>query len=218
MDEAKVSDASPQSQEFVADSGASVSAAVPALTRGQRLARLAAVHLLLWIISLSLFAAADSWVEVSGLGLANLLAVLTGALAGITTTTLVHEWFHYFGARRAKGRYDIPPGIGLFVYDWDFGSNNTQQFMTMSVAGSVGGALAVIMLWWSLPGDTLGRAAVHGGALAGFVFAACVEWPVLRRTRVSSDPLAELSKINEGVLTRSFVVASIAGILVTLLI
>jgi len=189
-----------------------------AAARRLRLARLAGWHGLVWLGALGLFAAADSWVLLSGLGLASLLAVVAGALAGITTTTLVHEWFHLAGVRFAGGAYDIPDKLGLFVYDWDFDANDSRQFVIMSIAGSVGGVLSLLLVWMVVPADTLGRAALYGGTVAGFVFASIVEWPVLSRVRAGGAPLAELSKINERVLTRAFFGAAGAGVLTLLLL
>lgn len=193
-------------------------AAVPARPGGMRLASHALTHTLVWLVAMSLFAAADSWSFLTGLGIAGLLCLVTGALAGLTTSTLIHEWFHYLGARFSGGSYDIPAARGLFVYDWNFASNTVRQFFIMSIAGSVGGAFSLFLLWQAVPADTLGRAAVHGGAWAGFAFAAYIEWPVLRRTRDSGDPLAELSKINQSVLTQSFLVSLVVGIFMTLVI
>jgi hypothetical protein len=190
--------------------------ATPRLSRGQRLAKLARTHALVFLAALSAFAAADSWSTISGLGIAGLLSIITGALAGVTTATLIHEWFHYLGARQSGGQFDIPSRQGLFLYDWDFGSNSLRQFLTMSVAGTIGGFFAVFLLWTSVPADSWGRAALRGGAIAGVVFAACIEWPVIRRARRGADPLAELSKIDQRVLSRSFMVASVTGILMTL--
>lgn len=188
----------------------------PSKSRGARLTALLATHALVFIAALSLFAAADSWSTITGLNIAVALCVVAGALAGITMTTLVHEWFHYLGARYADASYDIPDKRGLFLYNWDYVHNSVRQFMIMSIAGTVGGVLALMMLWLSVPTDGWGRAALHGGAIASVVFAAVIEWPVIRRVRSSRDPLAELSKIDQQVLTRSFVVSSAAGVLMTL--
>ena len=179
---------------------------------GMRLARLAAIHLLAWLSALSLFAAADSWSALTDLTLAWALSIATGVLAGLATTTLIHEWFHLLGARLCAATYDIPLRVGLFVYDWNFDKNTLRQFLTMSVAGSVGGALSVALLWISLPADTAGRAALLAAALASFAFGTAVEWPVLRRARLSGDPLAELSKIDARVLGRCFAMALLVGV------
>lgn len=182
---------------------------------GIRLAKLMGVHFLAALLVLSLFAAAVSWSMVSGLGLASALSVATGALAGITLSTLVHEWFHYAGARYAGASFTVPKKLGLFLYDWHFEKNDQHQFLVMSVAGSVGGFLSLLFLWYAVPADNWGGAALRAGVIASIVFAALVEWPVVRRVREGADPMTELANI-PGRLRRCFVIASAAGILATL--
>ena len=182
---------------------------------GIRLAKLMGVHFLAALLVLSLFAAAVSWSMVSGLGLASALSVATGALAGITLSTLVHEWFHYAGARYAGASFTVPKKLGLFLYDWHFEKNDQHQFLVMSVAGSVGGFLSLLFLWYAVPADNWGGAALRAGVMASIVFAALVEWPVVRRVREGADPMTELANI-PGRLRRCFVIASAVGILATL--
>ena len=181
---------------------------------GMRIAKLGLVHGAIWLLLFCLFAAAESWHQLSSLGIAALLAISTGAAAGFATTNFLHEWFHLLGAVVAGGRFSIPDKLGMFVYDWDFEANNTPQFFTMSIAGSIGGAVSVILLWRALDMATTGQVAVMAGAVASFIFAAIIEWPVLWRTRRSGEPLAELSKIDPGVLLRAFIGSMIAGVVV----
>jgi hypothetical protein len=184
---------------------------------GQRLAKLGGIHALILLASLAMFAASDSWHVVTGLGLASLLSVITAVLAGITTATLVHEWFHYLGARYSRGKFAIPARPGLFVFNWDFGSNSVRQFLIMSVAGSVGGVLSVLTLWYAVPADSAGRAVLRSAAIASVIYSAMIEWPVISRVRGGGEPLAELSKIDKQLLSRSFIVAGISGIVLALL-
>jgi len=171
--------------------------------RKQRLFRIAGVQWLVLVISLCLFAAADSWTAVTGLTLAGALGVVTGVLAGVVMTSVVHETFHLLGAQLSGGDYKVPEKLGIFMYDWQFEKNSVSQFYVMSWAGSVGGALTVLVLWNSVPADTAGRASLLGAAIGAFVYAAIIEWPVLLRTRRTREPFAELSKINEGVLMQA---------------
>ncbi len=83
----------------------------------------------------------------------------------------------------------------------------------MSAAGSLGSAVGVALLWMAVPTDTSARAALTAAAVASFAYGAFIEWPVLKRTQTSGDPLSELSKIDTGVLTRSFVIALVVGII-----
>lgn len=184
-------------------------------TPGARLAKLMSVHLLVGLLVLSLFAAAVSWSTVSGLALASALSVVTGALAGITLSTLVHEWFHYAGARLSGASFQVPEKLGLFLYDWHYEKNDQRQFITMSAAGSVGGFLSLLFLWFAVPTDNWGGAALRAGVIASIVFAAMVEWPVVRQVRRGADPFTELATI-PGRLQRCFIVAGVAGILAAL--
>ncbi|MEH6567856.1 MAG: hypothetical protein V7709_02190 [Halioglobus sp.] len=160
---------------------------------------------------MSLFAAADSWSAITGLAIASLLSIVTGIVAGFATTTLVHEWFHYLGARLTAGDYEIPKKMSLFVFDWSFPKNNLKQFYTMSIAGSFGGLAGIALLWLCIPTDTAGRAALVASGVASFAFAAVIEWPVLMRTRKTGDPLGELSKIDERVLMRATLTSALVG-------
>jgi hypothetical protein len=158
-----------------------------------RLAKLARHHGLVFLAAILSFVAVDTWSVSSTLLIAELLGVAIAALTGITIATLVHEWFHYWGARFARARYKIPAKQGLFVYVWDFGSNTTGQFLIMSIAGTLGGFLALALLWSIVPADNLGRAVLLSAAVASVIYSAMIEWPVIRRCRHSDDPLGELS-------------------------
>jgi hypothetical protein len=201
--------------ETLKDSTRTAHNAAPQLSRGQRLAKLAGTHALVFLLALSAFAAADSWNTVTGLGIAGLLCIITAALAGVTTATLVHEWFHYLGARSFGAKFGIPSRQGLFVFNWDFGGNSVRQFLFMSVAGSVGGVLSVLLLWQAVPADTWGRAVLRGAAVASVIYSAMIEWPVIQRVRRGGEPLAELSKIDKALLSRSFLIAGVAGIVMS---
>ena len=177
------------------------------------LAKQAALHLALWVIAVSLFAATDSWSHLTGWTLASLVNMLTGIFAGFITVNLVHEWFHYFGAKFTSGTYTITDKPSLFVFDWNFEKNTLNQFFTMSVAGTVGGVLSLWAMYVAVDANTAGRAALVAGAAASFAFGSIIEWPVLARTRRSKNPLQELSKISPKVLGRASAGSAITGLL-----
>lgn len=183
-----------------------------------RLTRLARNHGLVFLLTILAFAATDTWSARSGLLIAELLSILIAVVAGIVIATLVHEWFHYFGARFSKASIRIPKRQGVFVYRWDFGSNSTDQFLIMSIAGSIGSVLAVILLWSAVPSDTLARAVLLSAAVASFIYSVLIEWPVIKRVRVSGDPLAELSKIDKPLLNRSFLISALSGIVLAVVL
>lgn len=201
----------PQAPVDLADSAPAVDKPDP--QRRTRLARIAGVQWLILLVSLCLFAAADSWTAVTGLTFAAVLGVVTGLVAGVVMTSVIHETFHLLGAQVSGAAYRVPEKLGIFMYDWQFDKNSVGQFFVMSWAGSVGGALSVLLLWNGIPQDTAGRASLIAGAVAAFVYAAIIEWPVLLRTRRSREPLAELSKIDETLLLRALYGGLAAGAL-----
>ncbi len=180
---------------------------------GFMLGKQAAIHMGIWLLSFSMFAATDSWAELTGLPLATFINVLTGSVAGFVTVNLAHEWFHYLGAKLASGHYTIASRPGLFVFDWQFDNNSLNQFYAMSIGGSIGGALAVIGLLAVISTDNAGRIALVAGGVAGFVLAAFIEWPVLMRTRKSGEPWLELSKLSPAKLGRAVLVSALAGLI-----
>jgi hypothetical protein len=172
-------------------------------SKRRALLKQALVHFGAALLLLCMFAASDSWSVLTGWNLALLLSVLTGFAAGFAATTVLHEWFHLLGAWLSGGRYDIPENVSFFVYDWNFEHNTVRQFYTMSIAGSIGGLLSVLLLAVSVAPDSPGRVAVVAGAMASFALGSIIEWPVLRRTASSGQPLDELSKIDQSVLVRA---------------
>ena len=132
---------------------------------GAALARQGAVHFAAWLLAFSLFAATDSWAELTSWPLASALNVLTGIVAGFVTVNMVHEWSHYIGALSTGARYTVAEKPSLFVFEWDFEANSLSKFYTMSVAGTLGGALAVLVLFSAVIPDNPGRAALLAGCL-----------------------------------------------------
>jgi len=169
------------------------------------------------LLLFTLWAAADAWYTVTGLGVATALSLLLALIAGVAIATVVHEWFHLLGAKLGGAAYRIPDKPGLFVYDYDFASNTLSQFNKMSLAGQAGSWLSVLVLAWLIPGDNPGRDMLVSAAAGAAVYAGYIELPPLRRAQVSGDPLAELSQINQGVLQRAGVVAVAAVLLLQFL-
>lgn len=148
-----------------------------------------------------------------GSPLALLLAVLSGAVLGLTLSLLVHEWSHYAGARLAGGHILPVPRRRLFVFNWDFACNSPRQFMAMSYAGSAGSLLALILLALLLsPPSPAGTAAIAASA-GSLVLVAVIEWPVLFRIHRGERPLQAL----QGIGRNTLLVAIAAGILAALL-
>ena len=163
----------------------------------------AAVQFGVVLLLFTLWTATDTWYLITGFGIAETLNVVVAAITGAITTSVVHEWFHFAGARLAGAHYTVPDRFGLFVYDFDFEQNDLGQFNRMSIAGQLGSWASVLMFWNVLPMDTPGRVMLVGGAVASAIFAGMIEIPVVRRAQASGDPRGELARIDLGVLRRS---------------
>jgi hypothetical protein len=188
------------------------------LSDTENLFKHALTHFLVGISVFALWAAADTWYLVTELGVANFLAIATAMVAGPVVSTIIHEWFHYAGAKFSGASYKIPEKVGLSVYDFDYGKNTEAQFNTMSYAGQIGSWVAVVGLFMLVPIDNSGRAMLVAAAIGSAIFGGCIEWPVLQRTRLSHDPLAELKKITPAVFKRSLFMGLGSGALVWLVI
>ncbi|MEM0955182.1 MAG: hypothetical protein AAGI24_13650 [Pseudomonadota bacterium] len=165
----------------------------------------------------TLWAASDAWYTVTGLAIATVLSMLLAILAGVAVATVIHEWCHLLGAKLGGANYKIPEKLGLFVYDYDFSSNTLSQFNAMSLAGQFGSWLSVAGLALLIPGDNPGRDMLVCAAVGAAVYAGIIELPPLKRAQISGDPLAELSRIDQSVLTRAGI-GAVAAILLLLFI
>jgi fatty acid desaturase len=66
--------------------------------------------------AVSLWAAADTWYVVTGMWLAQIVAVGDAILVGLLLASLFHEWGHYAGAVYGKSEVCrvTPKGLSLF--------------------------------------------------------------------------------------------------------
>jgi hypothetical protein len=152
---------------------------------------------------LSLFAAAASWASMTGLAFATGLATVDGLLVGAATGAICHEWGHFAGARLAGGHSPLKP-IGQFfpVFDFDYKNNDARSFDWMSIGGNVGDLSIVLLFFIALPMSSPGHAALVAGATGFAVFAAAIEFPVIRRARSGMTSIEALSAIPRDFLRR----------------
>ena len=104
------------------------------------------------------------------------------------------------------------------MFNFDFKQNTLQQFISMSWAGQAGSWIAIVLLWLAVPMDTAGRSMLVCAAVGSAVFAGSIEWPVIMRSRVSGNPLLELSRLNRAGINRSGGMGIAAGLLLWLIV
>ena len=152
---------------------------------------------------LSLFAAAEAWASVSGLALASGLSVVDGLLVGAATGALLHEWGHFAGARLAGGHAPLKP-IGGFlpIFDFDYPNNDARSFRWMSIGGNAADISVVLIFFFALPLESAGSAALVAGAFGFAVFAAAIEFPVIKKVLDGMSGIDALKTIPKGFFER----------------
>ena len=162
---------------------------------------------------LSLFAAAETWAQVSGLALAALLSVIDGFLVGVAAGALLHEWGHFAGARLGGGHAPLKPLSGFLpLFDFDYKNNDAKAFDWMSIGGNVAHFAVVLVFFFALPMSSPGAAALVAGAFGFAVFSSLVEFPVIRKARTGLSGLAALGTIPRDFVSRYFPWAVGAGL------
>jgi hypothetical protein len=166
------------------------------------------------LAALSLWAAADTWYLVSGLGFALAISVLDAIFVGYILGALFHEWGHYTGAKLsgASAPRVKPKGTSLFRFNFDMAANTQRQFHWMSFGGWVfhWGLLAILVL--AMPFDSIGRVALVSSVFGFILYATFIETGILRQTLGGSDPAETLGQLSAKTFQQAGIVGSVAGL------
>ena len=166
------------------------------------------------LAALSLWAAADTWYLVSGLGFALAISVLDAIFVGYILGALFHEWGHYTGAKLsgASAPRVKPKGTSLFRFNFDMAANTQRQFHWMSFGGWVfhWGLLAILVL--AMPFDSIGRIALVSSVFGFILYATFIETGILRQTLGGSDPAETLGQLSAKTFQQARIVGSVAGL------
>ena len=166
------------------------------------------------LAALSLWAAADTWYLVSGLGFALAISVLDAIFVGYILGALFHEWGHYTGAKLsgASAPRVKPKGTSLFRFNFDMAANTQRQFHWMSFGGWVfhWSLLAILVL--AMPFDSIGRIALVSSVFGFILYATFIETGILRQTLGGSDPAETLSQLSAKTFQQAGIVGSVAGL------
>ena len=166
------------------------------------------------LAALSLWAAADTWYLISGLGFALAISVLDAIFVGYILGALFHEWGHYTGAKLsgASAPRVKPKGTSLFRFNFDMAANTQRQFHWMSFGGWVfhWGLLAILVL--AMPFDSIGRIALVSSVFGFILYATFIETGILRQTLGGSDPAETLGQLSAKTFQQAGIVGSVAGL------
>lgn len=164
--------------------------------------------------ALSLWAAADTWYEVTGLAIAQVVAVGDAILVGLLLAALAHEWGHYAGARAAGAVAPrvSPKSFSLFRFNFDFAQNDQRQFHWMTYGGHVFHWSMLLVLAASIPLNSISRIALVSAVFGFILFATLIEYGIVKDTWRGADPQSRLAQLNGRDFQHAYVVGSIGGI------
>lgn len=166
--------------------------------------------------AISLWAAADTWYLISGIGLALAVSVIDAIFVGYVLGALFHEWGHYTGAKvsGASAPRVKPKGTSLFRFNFDMATNTQRQFHWMSFGGWLfhWGLLAILIL--TLPFDTISQVALAASVFGFVIYATVIEAGILRQTMGGADPAETLSQLSAKTFRQAGIAGSVSGLFV----
>ncbi len=164
--------------------------------------------------ALSLWAAADTWHQVTGLWLAQLIALGDAILVGLLLAAFFHEWGHYSGARASGASVcrKAPQGLSLLRFDFDYTQNDHRQFHWMTYGGHIFHWSILLFLLIALPLDSLGRIALVSSIFGFIVFATVIEYNIVKDTWAGADPGERLSRITPKDFQQAIFAGSVSGL------
>ena len=167
------------------------------------------------LAALSVWAAADTWHQATGLWLAEAVAVGDAILVGLLLASLFHEWGHYAGAASsgASTTRVAPVGLSFFRFNFNYADNDLRQFHWMTYGGHVLHWSILILLLIAIPLDSLGRIALVSAVFGFVVFATFIEVNILRQTFAGEDPESVLNALTTEDIKKAGAVGTIGGLL-----
>ena len=161
---------------------------------GERLTNAIKYHGLALLGAITLWGAADAWVQTSDLYIATMISVLNAFAAGSIISIIFHEWGHFAGARLAKSYSPmVRKPTSTFIFGFNFAKNSRDQFISMSLGGPIGNWLLVVLVFILVPMDSPGRVMLFAVTLANAISVCVFEIPVLRKAMNGGDPETELN-------------------------
>ncbi|RPG33869.1 MAG: hypothetical protein CBC52_000860 [Gammaproteobacteria bacterium TMED92] len=167
------------------------------------------------LAALTLWAASDAWFQVTGLWAAELLSAGDAIFVGYIVAAIFHEWGHYLGARISGARTtrSLPKNLtNLFRFSFDFKSNSSYQFHSMSFGGWIGHWSILLLIFLTLPLDTLGRVALVSSLFGFAIFATFIETGILRKTFAGVEPATALGELSKSHFRNAGAMGTISGV------
>ena len=169
---------------------------------------------LILLVALSLWAAANSWFQVSELWIAKILITADAIVVGFIVASLFHEWGHYAGAKHSGASTSrfAGKGLSIFRFNFDFEENTSNQFLWMSYGGQIGNWGILALLFLALPMTNLAEVVLVSSIFGFCIFATIVEYKIVWDVTRGSDPLATLKKLTPKKLQTAQIIGGAGGI------
>ena len=150
------------------------------------------IQLMALISEVILWGAADTWALSSDLALAGFFALIASIAFGIVVAQVLHEWSHFAGAVLSGAAYTVKEKPAVLFFDFDYERNSTEQFQWMSVAGTLGNFIFILLILMMIPIDSSSRAMLLAVGFGMTAFVAVIEWPVIRLIHSGLAPMDAL--------------------------
>ncbi|MDP6978002.1 MAG: hypothetical protein QF570_05290 [Myxococcota bacterium] len=186
-----------------------------------RMKQIGSYHFAMVFGALTLWGAAQTWAQVTGSSLAQIVAVANAFVAAYVISSTVHEWGHFTGARMSGAVSPVleEPRRHFFMFDFAMDQNDLRQFTWMSWGGILAPWVAVLLALIFVPLGTLSGAVLVSALIAKSVAAGVFEVPIVNAAGASGDPGGELGKATMGgALPRAARKGKIVGLVVFVLI
>lgn len=123
----------------------------------------------------------------------RLLSILWCIIVALALSHIVHEWCHFLGAAIARASVVIKRRVHPLFFDFDFPSNNSNQFLWLSLGGLAGNVLLLASLLSIHFNSSIVASSLLASALGQFVFVLVLELPVSLRVLAGETPLNALT-------------------------
>ncbi len=165
-----------------------------------RMKQIGSYHFAMVMGGLTLWGAAETWAQVTGSTLAQIVAVGNAFVAAYVISSTIHEWGHFTGARMSGAVSPVleAPRRHFFMFDFAMDQNDLRQFTWMSWGGILAPWLAVLIALIFVPLSSLSGAVLVSTLIAKAVGAGAFEIPVVTGAGSSGDPGGELAKATIG--------------------
>ena len=164
--------------------------------------------------AISIWAAAETWYQSSGLFIAQIISIGDALLVGVLIAILAHEWGHYAGAKFSKA---VAPrvsakGLSFFRFEFDYDKNDNDQFHQMTYGAHIAHWSAFLIFFIALPMDSLGAISLVGAIFGFIVFASIIEYNIVKDTWTGMAPSERLAQLGPEDFKFSGAAGTIAGL------